>query len=191
MAVAQTCITSTSVHDVDKAIGAPPRLATATAGGETPVASWRPCFLSSVLIFVVRASPVPSVVASFSAPAESEARICVHNANMPQHLGKDGYARDRSGTAFAHVQPTYLGFNLDAPRAAAPFSDGKDVDVGRRRARRVRHCHFVLVLLGLIEFSRAVEGGSSYIGRGVKVAFRIRASRNGESYLHRLTCRAS
>ena len=95
MAVAQTCITSTSVHDVDKAIGVPPKLA--TAGGETPVASWRPCFLSSVLIFVVRASPVPSVVASFSAPAESVARICVHNANMPQRLGNDGYARDRSG----------------------------------------------------------------------------------------------
>ena len=169
MAVAQTCITSTSVHDVDKAIGVPPKLA--TAGGETPVASWRPCFLSSVLIFVVRAPPVPSVVASFSAPAESVARICVHNANMPQRLGNDGYTRDRSGTSFARVQPIYLGFNLDAPRAAAPFGDGKDVDVGRRRARRVRHCHFVLALLGLIEFRSAAEGGSW----GAEVALRIRA----------------
>jgi len=82
------CIPSTSVHGSDKAIGVP-LLRAALAGAETPVASFRPCFLSSVLIFVMTASPVPSVETSLSAPAESAARICVQNARVPQRPGKD------------------------------------------------------------------------------------------------------
>ena len=86
MAIAQTCITSKCAHAGDKAIGVP-LLRAALAGVETPVASSRPFFLSSVLIFVVRASPVPSVETSLSAPAELMARICVHNAHVPQRPG--------------------------------------------------------------------------------------------------------
>ncbi len=51
---------------------------------------------------------------------------------------------------FAHTE-SYLGFDLDAPRAAAPFGDGQDVDVGRYRARRDRHRHLVTVLLRRVE----------------------------------------
>jgi hypothetical protein len=51
---------------------------------------------------------------------------------------------------FAHTDP-YLGFDLDAPRAAAPFGYGHNVDVGRDRARRDRHRHLVTVLLRCVE----------------------------------------
>ncbi len=49
-----------------------------------------------------------------------------------------------------HTEP-YLGFNLDAPRAAAPFGDGQDVNIGRFSARRTRQRRLVPVLLHLVE----------------------------------------
>jgi hypothetical protein len=56
-------------------------------GSVTPVDSLSPCFVSSALILVLRASPLPSVEASLSAPAASFARIC-EKGNALQHRRK-------------------------------------------------------------------------------------------------------
>ena len=67
----------------------------------------------------------------------------------------------QSGKAVARTQPTYLGFNLDTPCAAAPFGDGEDIDFVRCRACRVRYRRLVLVLLGLVKICLAVGGGGA------------------------------
>ena len=56
-------------------------------GFVTPVDSWSPCIVSSALILVLRAFPVPSVEASLSTPAASFARIC-ENGIALQHRRK-------------------------------------------------------------------------------------------------------
>jgi len=70
--------------------------------------------------------------------------------------------------------PTYLGLNLDAPCSAEGFRYGDDVDVGRRRARRVGHGCLVLVLLGLVEVCLAVgEGVRGGAGGGLDQGFTL------------------
>ena len=60
---------------------------------------------------------------------------------------------------------SYLGFDLDPLRAAAPFGDGQDVDVVSCSASRVRHRHLVLVLRGRkVEHPRASELGPGELG---------------------------
>ena len=105
-------------------------------GSVTPVDSWSPCFFSSALILVLRASPVPSVDANLSAPAASLARIC-ENGDALQQM---------SVFTFAHTDP-YLGLDVDTPRAAALFGDCHYFDVGRYRACRARHRRLVFVLI--------------------------------------------
>ena len=77
---ATTGAVSTSAQVADRRPA--PAVPAALAGAVTPELSLRDCFTSSALSFVLRASPVPRVEVSLSAPAASLARIWTNTTKI-------------------------------------------------------------------------------------------------------------